>query len=289
MASLSGGRFLVIPAFSNRVEHIGVNWLTHDKFHLSRYRISAIPGAAERGPSSTGGDRPVDGPVRRRLGSSGRRSGSRFLIKEPASLRNRDPSPERSFRRIPEHVMAAQSRLPLVTAALVGSILSAATASAQGKRPWIDPPANVGAPSDPSPADRKPTPVQPPSDKPAARSETPSTHSVESAAPVAPERAAPAASAPRRVAAPAARSRPVSAARKSAAKRMAAPVASRSLTTGRRQPLRTATARSNSRAAPAERPLELMTLQTIELPNGRRFNVLTRPRPTMFESVLIGP
>jgi hypothetical protein len=184
--------------------------------------------------------------------------------------------------------MAAQSRLTLLTAALFASVLSP-VASAQGKRPWIDPPADVGAPSDSSPAERKPAPVQPPTENPAARSETRSTNSVESAAPVASERTAPAASAPRRVAAPSARSGPVSATRKSAAKRTAAPVASRNIKVGRQQPLRTARARSNPRASPVERPLELMTLQTIELPNGRRFNVLTRPRPTMFESVLTGP
>ena len=183
--------------------------------------------------------------------------------------------------------MAAQSRLTLLTAALVASVLSPA-ASAQGKRPWIDPPAHVGAPSEPSPADRKPAPVQPPSEKPAARSETPSTNSVESAAPVASERTAPAASAARRVAAPSARSGPVSATRKSAAKRTEPPLlpgASRSVGNSRFAPQ----GRHPTRASAVERPLELTTLQTIELPNGRRFNVLTRPRPTMFESVLISP
>jgi predicted component of type VI protein secretion system len=186
--------------------------------------------------------------------------------------------------------MAAQSRLTLLFAALVGALLSLGSASAQGKRPWIDPPADVGTQSGPSPGDKSPGPVQPPSEKPAARPEVPSSNAVETAGPAAPERTAPAASARRRVAAPAARSAGVSSAvPKSAAKRTGTTVAARSVTAERRQALRTARAKSESRILAAERPLEVMNLQTIELPDGRRFNVLTRPRPPMFESVLTAP
>ena len=183
--------------------------------------------------------------------------------------------------------MAAQSRLTLLTAALVASVLSPA-ASAQGKRPWIDPPAHVGAPSEPSPADRKPAPVQPPSEKPAARSETPSTNSVESAAPVASERTGPGgvgrAEGGRRPL-EAGRSRQLGRAQRSGRQPSLLPGASRSVGNSRFAPQ----GRHPTRASAVERPLELMTLQTIELPNGRRFNVLTRPRPTMFESVPISP
>jgi hypothetical protein len=192
--------------------------------------------------------------------------------------------------------MAAQTRLTLVTAALVGSILGVGAASAQGKRPWIDPPADVGAQSGSSPADKSSAPVQPSPEKPVARPETPASNSVDTAAPAAPERTAPAVSARRRVAEPAARSgRGTSKVARSVAKRTGPSVASRSLAGGSRQALRTARAKSNarvssnSRVSAAARPLEIMNLQTIELPNGRRFNVLTRPSPRMFESVLIDP
>ena len=41
---------------------------------------------------------------------------------------------------------------------------------------------------------------------------------------------------------------------------------------------------------PAEgRPLEIMNLTTIELQDGRRINVLTRPDPQSIESLLLGP
>ena len=37
------------------------------------------------------------------------------------------------------------------------------------------------------------------------------------------------------------------------------------------------------------RPLEIMNLTTIELQDGRRINVLTRPDPQTIESLLLGP
>jgi hypothetical protein len=43
------------------------------------------------------------------------------------------------------------------------------------------------------------------------------------------------------------------------------------------------------RVSVAGRTLEIMNLQTIELPDGRRYQVLTRPDPDTVEALLSGP
>jgi hypothetical protein len=170
--------------------------------------------------------------------------------------------------------MTVGFRLALSTAALVGLLAGSTGTEAQTGRAWVDPPAN------PAPAEKAETPAP----SPAPRSEA------------APKPAPAPATASQPTGSPASEtvSRPATKRLARAKKRIETAERSR---TGMR---RAGAARStiNRRAVAAERrrdrvireaggqPLELMTLRTIEFPDGRRIQVLMRPDPATASRLL---
>jgi hypothetical protein len=161
----------------------------------------------------------------------------------------------------------------LTGAALVASVLAAGAPSlAQAPRPWVDPPSDNGA-SQPRAIDTKPVaPVIP---------VTPSTARRPEKEPVATE--------VQRTAEPA---------EKPAAK----PVLKKAVVERKvRRPTREASVPSRAsqeqlRMTREERVrrgldsgLELMTLRTIEYPDGRRVQILTRPSPSAMSELLEAP
>jgi hypothetical protein len=169
---------------------------------------------------------------------------------------------------------AMRFRRALSTAAVAGVLVGSTGAEAQTGRAWVDPPA------DPSPAEKAATP--------------------------APSPAAPAEAASKPVPAPATANQPTGSpasetASRPATKRLArtkkrVETAERS-TIERRQAGAARSATNRRTAAAARRrdrvileaggePLELMTLRTIEFPDGRRIQVLTRPDPATASRLL---
>ena len=179
--------------------------------------------------------------------------------------------------------MAVQLRLIFGAACVIAPLLSFAAASAQGKRSWVDPPAEVGTKVRPAPvaADPGPRPAaapEEPVDKPAVAA----TGSISTAPVSVPQPAiAPvpakvkAASRPR---GSTARALPTASAREARSTRP-----SETRRTRVAAPQGAERSARDRRASVASRPLELMSLQTIELPDGRRLNVLTRPDSEMVE------
>jgi hypothetical protein len=182
--------------------------------------------------------------------------------------------------------MAIQLRLALGAACVIAPLLSPEAASAQDKRRWVDPPAAIGATGGAAPAgtDTRTAPAAVPDEtaaKPAVRAS-------------AARHAAPAAAPQRAVS-----SRPAKAGASVRPRGSSVHAATRSLpgvakSSRRGEPSKT---RVTSRTAPvraardrrlsvANQPLELMNLQTIELQDGRRLDVLTRPDPRTIEDYL---
>jgi hypothetical protein len=153
-------------------------------------------------------------------------------------------------------------------------------AAAEGKRPWVDPPADVdsrtgSAPAEASPKGKPEVSSREQADKPAVAAKE-----ITSAKPVraAKTKAAPGGGAVAQVR-PNSRLGQAKAARPSDARPKTRLATRRAPTPGGR----------DARVSVAGRPLELMNLQTIELPDGRRFNVLTRPDRQMIEEFVSRP
>lgn len=163
--------------------------------------------------------------------------------------------------------MSSQLRSAFGTACVVTSLLAAAAASAQSKRMWVDPPKDLGSRARPAPA-AVPAPRAP--DTSADRSAqpvavaTPNASEIQAKSSVAAETTAKPKAAPTRRAAPA---------RAKARTRVAKPASARS---GRvAAASRKARPQNDRRLASDGGPLVVMYLQTIELPDGRRYQVLT--------------
>ena len=161
--------------------------------------------------------------------------------------------------------MSSQLRTAFGTACVVTSLLAAAAASAQSKRMWVDPPKDLGSRARPAPA-AVPAPRAP--DTSANKSAQPvavaTPNASESEAKVAAETTAKPKVAPTRRAA---------AVRAKARTRVAKPASARS---GRvAAASRKARPQNDRRLASDGGPLVVMYLQTIELPDGRRYQVLT--------------
>jgi hypothetical protein len=174
--------------------------------------------------------------------------------------------------------MTVRLRLAFGLACLMTPLMSFGSA-AQGKRPWVDPPADLdtrthAAPVEASPKSHRDVSPTEQADGPAAATKAAEGRTTQPVR-VAKKKVAPSrtATVPARQSAPL---RQVKAAQLNAAPK--ARVAVRGAATGR-----------NKRVSVAGRPLELMNLQTIELPDGRRFNVLTRPDRQMIEEFLPRP
>jgi hypothetical protein len=180
--------------------------------------------------------------------------------------------------------MAIQLRSAFGAAWLIAPLLGLSPAAAQEKRLWVDPPADLATQAGPNaattsaaphPAGRSVEPAEKPAAAPksALGAETrPTTKPV-----LAPPKT--------RTAASRSVGRAVSTAK--------APLRQARSTRPESSPTTHVTARGGAtrpaqdrRLSLAGRPLELMSLQTIELPDGRRLNVLTRPDPQMVEDVL---
>jgi hypothetical protein len=141
-------------------------------------------------------------------------------------------------------------------------------ASAQGNRPWVDPPTTGGIPKAEAPAPATPEAAQRPAPAPAVASKPAASAEAEEP------------------------SRP--------AKKRLARAKPKTIATQRVDRKRTVETRSstNRRAVADERrydrmirdgggePLEVMNLRTIEFPDGRRIQVLTRPDPETLSEVL---
>lgn len=166
--------------------------------------------------------------------------------------------------------MPLHNRLALRAAAALGFAVGATAAQAQANRPWVDPPASAASPAE------KVEPPQPAASAPAAGEAAAKKPAETSPAPKA-----------------ATASRP-------AMKRLAAkprsPETAQKRVVDKRQVevTRTGAIRPPTAAARRERiiregraeGLELMTLRTIEFPDGRRVQVLTRPDPGTVQELL---
>ena len=198
--------------------------------------------------------------------------------------------------------MAARFHLTVGAASLAAWLVGAASVAGQVKRPWIDPPPELGAGGPAKPVEKpQPAPASPTaspeqvgkstasSEKPA--NPVPAPAPAHAAAPgdtppVKPavaSRGASESTTPRRHAAEAVRARPPAVAKARASThtaRAGAPM---------RPPKSRVVVRQASRGELRPgRPLEIMNLTTIELQDGRRIKVLTRPDPQTIES-LLGP
>src|SRR5215211_119450 len=179
--------------------------------------------------------------------------------------------------------MAIQLRSVFGAAWLIAPLLGFSPAAAQEKRLWVDPPADLSTQAGPNaaipgaaarPAGR---PTEPPEKPPGAQK---SAIDSEARPATKPDFAAPKTrTAASRSVGPAASTGKAS--RRHA--RLVRPESSPPRVAARGGAARPAQER---RLSLAGRPLELMSLQTIELPDGRRLNVLTRPDPQMVEDVL---
>jgi hypothetical protein len=180
--------------------------------------------------------------------------------------------------------MAVQLRAAFGLACIITPLLSLG-AAAEGKRPWVDPPTDLGTRAGAVPADTsaKGRPAASPTeqaDKPALATKAPT--GTEDGATAKPTRTVRNKSAPGRAAV--ARARPNSRLQQAREARPGAAAPKTRLATSGE-----ARAAQEKRLSLAGRPLELMNLQTIELPDGRRFNVLTRPDRRMVEEFLARP
>lgn len=189
--------------------------------------------------------------------------------------------------------MAARCHLTLGAASLAAWLAGAASVAGQVKRPWIDPPADLGAGSPAKPVEKpEPMPQQQTSaaDQAAAKSAASSEKPANAVAAPAPDaatastsRIGAAAAPPRAAAAPRrTRVRPVARARPSTVVKAGPAVQAH------RHHMAAKPARRGARIPVAGRPLEIMNLTTIELEDGRRIKVLTRPDPQTVESLLLG-
>ena len=213
---------------------------------------------------------------------------------------NRRPQEKRSLARIIwRHVMAGGSGRWLVTATLLGALASSPASFAQEERPWVDPPPETGpqAPAAPPAAPSIPAPAQAaaPNPTPAApqqASTAPPVRTVEEKKDVE----APSPTLSRKPASDD-RVRQKTAAegkvRSSPPRQASSPVRKRNEEqAARRREPRTEVSRAEPRSSLERRAritrngsireeggsdLQLMRLRTIELPDGRRIDILTRP------------
>lgn len=191
--------------------------------------------------------------------------------------------------------MAGSPRRWLWTASLIG-VVSAAPVLAQAGRPWVDPPAE-GSTTPSSPSASAPAALQAPA--PASSTPQPSSASAPTEAPKEKEAVAaqsPAEASPRK-------EKAGEQAKPTVTERKARPAAqqARSVTRSQRQERQATRRREPSSEVAEARPprngierrarvtrygsvqegvdagLEVMRLQTIQLPDGRRIEVLTRP------------
>ncbi len=169
--------------------------------------------------------------------------------------------------------LAPRLRQPLVVALAAGWLAGVVPAGAQEARPWVDPPTGSAAPA---PRPPEPAPAAPPPDGPQAEPAP-----AQARAPDAPARASSAAKTPEAPAAKAVAATPAGTFAKP--ERRAAPRrAARAESPGRRvaaaaRPAPRA-ARPVSRVARAAPPrsLEMLRIRTIELPDGRQVEIVTR-------------
>ncbi len=188
-----------------------------------------------------------------------------------------------------EEAMTGRFYIVSGAAALVGSLIIISPAAAQPSGAWVDPPSDLGSartepakPAAPAPSTTQPVPKAPES-----------TGSVSAAPQPAPQPTAAAPTLPAKATARVGRvvrsaSPSVRATEARPKVRQARSVQPRPARTAQRETTRGAMA-PRERVSVAGRTLEIMNLQTIELPDGRRYQVLTRPDPDTVEALLSGP
>ena len=160
-----------------------------------------------------------------------------------------------------EHAMPRDIRRALSAVAILGCV-AGPPAQAQAGRPWVDPPASPPQPAEPATPERAPPAAAPatPATREAATEPSARAKSQRAERPRRSQKVAQAK--PRRLAV---RARP---ARRTTADRSRAGTSA-------------LTAREGVAAG-----LEVMTLRTIELPDGRRMNILVRPDPQTVRDLL---
>jgi hypothetical protein len=185
--------------------------------------------------------------------------------------------------------MTGGMRRMLGASSLLGLLAIGSTALAQTDRPWVDPPGEGGAApqtSAPSPSQSAMPPAAPAPSTPSPAAESTASKPVK-AAPVdarEPPRESKRAETPIRKKAT------------SVARTRSTPKVVRERP-DRQTPRRAIAARSKPRVVTADRvgagrqrlvgrPLEVMTLRTIEFPDGRRMNVLVRPGEERIQEVV---
>jgi hypothetical protein len=201
--------------------------------------------------------------------------------------------------------MAGSLRHVIGAVSLLSALAGASVAGAQAGRPWVDPPADVGAAAKTPPAAPQPPSPSAASPNGASHDErktspamTPRTESASTAQPsAAPEQAAAPEGQVTRKTVEEGKVRQSS--KSTAAARPKSPVTRKAVASNRPK------APPSVRVREAERPtrsirsakvrdginsgLEVMSLQTIEFPDGRRVEVLVRPSPRALSRLMDGP
>ena len=219
---------------------------------------------------------------------------------------NQEQREKRSpFRMLWRHVMAGGSGRWLLTASLLSILASPSASLAQAERAWVDPPPETGSQT-PTPAPSAAPLSSPPPPQAAAPDPAPAVPQQASTAPSAgaseekKDVAPPSPAAARKPGSENPAKQNAAAERKvrsSPSRQASSPVRSRreEQSARRREPA-TETSREASRAEPRSRierraritrngriqeeggsDLQLMRLRTIQLPDGRRIDILTRP------------
>ena len=174
-------------------------------------------------------------------------------------------------------------------------LLAAPGAWAQARSPWVDPPQNLAAPQTPAAEPKGSSNAAPPADpETTASSPAPAGDSASRRRVASPGRGTEtlkAATTPRQSG--------TAPGRRDAASAVAARADSRRATLAKRAPDPSARrlavserglrgARARALAEGLDSGLEVMNLQTLEGPDGRRITVLTRPTPRTMEDLLAG-
>lgn len=172
----------------------------------------------------------------------------------------------------------------------IGLLAGASSGHAQSARPWVDPPAGSGEPSKAPPSAPTPTAAQPEAPRPpseistAKDGEAGKQKQQQAEKPPSVQEEKPAVPPPAR--------KTVTERKERREKTRAAARSERSVQTAqpRRAADRTTRLTREERVRQGvEAGLEVMTLRTIEFPDGRRVQILTRPRPGAVSEFMDAP